>query len=110
MPDRKRNPRKLIFALDAVHLLAGIAVVVLAVIAFLSPEEHAAFFPAIFFLAAFLSLLNGIVRLRMSGREDRQAADVRKGYREKTEGRAGAFKRRFPDGCRGGQCHCHALT
>ena len=44
MPDRKRNPRKLIFTLDAVHLLVGIAVVVLAVIAFLSPEEHAVFF------------------------------------------------------------------
>ncbi len=69
MPDRKRNPRKLIFTLDAVHLLVGIAVVVLAVIAFLSPEEHAVFFPAIFFLAAFLSLMNGIVRLRMSGRD-----------------------------------------
>ena len=50
MPDRKHNPRKLIFTLDAVHLLVGIAVVVLAVIAFLSPEEHAVFFPAIWFL------------------------------------------------------------
>ena len=69
MPDRKRNPRKLIFTLDAVHLLVGIAVVVLVVIAFLSPEEHAVFFPALFFLAAFLSLMNGIVRLRMSGRD-----------------------------------------
>jgi hypothetical protein len=100
MPDRKHNPRKLIFTLDAVHLLVGIAVVVLAVIAFLSPEEHAVFFPAIFFLAAFLSLMNGIVRLRMSGRDTGK----------KTEGGTGAAQRRLPDGRCSSQRHRHAVT
>ena len=68
MPDRKRNPRKVVFALDVLHLIAGVSIVVFAVLAFLSPEEHPSFFSAVFFLSAFLCLVNGVTGLRSAGR------------------------------------------
>ena len=44
------------FLLDALHVFVGIAVTVLAVFAFLSPEEHPLFFSLIFGLAGLLAL------------------------------------------------------
>ncbi len=70
MPDRKRNPRKVSFLLDVIHLVIGGAVIVLSVLAFLSPEKHVIFFPLIFFLAALLALINGVHRLRTAGRDN----------------------------------------
>ena len=51
------------FMLDVLHIFVGIAVTVLAVFAFLSPEEHPLFFSLIFGLAGVLALANGAVRL-----------------------------------------------
>ena len=47
------------FLLDALHVFVGVAVTVLAVFAFLSPEEHPLFFSLIFGLAGILALANG---------------------------------------------------
>ena len=46
-------------ALDAMHIIIGIAVVVMAVISFLDTERYMFLFPAIFFLAAVLNLVTG---------------------------------------------------
>lgn len=68
MTEKKKNPRRADFILDLLHLVCGLTVVVLAVLAFLSPEEHLLFFPLIFFLSALLSLVNGFVRLKRASR------------------------------------------
>ena len=72
MAERRRNPRRLSFVMDILHLTAGAVIVVLAVLAFLDPDGHRAFFPVIFFLAAFLSLADGIVFFRAAQRDNRK--------------------------------------
>ena len=67
MSEKRNNPRKISFILDVLHLIIGVAVVILAIFAFLNPEEHPLFFPLIFFLAAILSLANGASMLMYSG-------------------------------------------
>ncbi len=76
MEYKKKNPRRLNYLLDIIHIVIGIAVVILSVIAFLSPEEHLAFFPMIFFLAALLALVNGAARVRMPGPDSRRLAGL----------------------------------
>ena len=76
MEYKKKNPRRLNYLLDIIHIVIGIAVVILSVIAFLSPEEHLAFFPMIFFLAALLALVNGAARVRMPGPDSRRRAGL----------------------------------
>ena len=68
----KKNPRDMIFAMDMLHLIIGILVVILAVMAFLSPEEHMLFFPVIFFLASILNFVSGIHSIKMSGRDNKR--------------------------------------
>ena len=41
-------------ALDTLHIVIGAAVVVMAVISFINPEEYMFFFPVIFLLAAII--------------------------------------------------------
>ena len=69
-------------ALDAMHIIIGIAVVVMAVISFLDTERYMFLFPAIFFLAA----------------------DFKSGHRENTgcpgqNGRGGEERRRCSRWC-----------
>lgn len=59
---------------DILHIVVGILIVVLAVISFLSPEDHMLLFPAIFFLAGALNLVNGVYKIRLSGREKKKKA------------------------------------
>ena len=59
---------------DILHIVVGILIVVLAVISFLSPEDHMLLFPAIFFLAGALNLVNGVFKIRHSGREKKKKA------------------------------------
>ena len=56
-------------ALDAMHIIIGIAVVVMAVISFLDTERYMFLFPAIFFLAAVLNLVTGKYWLSRTKRE-----------------------------------------
>ena len=60
------------FLLDALHVFVGVAVTVLAVFAFLSPEEHPLFFSLIFGLAGLLALANGQVRFTALRRAHRK--------------------------------------
>jgi len=59
---------------DVLHIVVGILIVTLAVISFLNPEDHMFLFPAIFFLAGMLNLVNGIYKIRLSGREKKKKA------------------------------------
>ena len=59
-------------ALDAMHIIIGIAVVVMAVISFLDTETYMFLFPAIFFLAAVLNLVTGKYWLSRTKRERRR--------------------------------------
>lgn len=72
--ERGRNPRNLAMMLDAAHIVIGILIVVLAIISFLNPEDHMLLFPVIFLLAVSLNLMNGIYKIRMSGREKKKKA------------------------------------
>ena len=56
-------------ALDAMHIIIGIAVVV---ISFLDTERYMFLFPAIFFLAAVLNLVTGKYWLSRAKRERRR--------------------------------------
>ncbi len=67
--ERNRNMRSSSMALDAIHIVIGLAVVVLAVISFINPEDHMLLFPVIFLLAAALNLVTGNYRLGRSGRD-----------------------------------------
>ena len=59
-------------ALDVMHIIVGIAVVIMSVISFLDPEEHMVLFPVIFFLAAVLNLATGKYWLSRTKRERRR--------------------------------------
>lgn len=72
MTENRRNPRRTSFAMDVFHLVLGVVIVILAVMAFLAPEEHHAFFPLIFFLSAILSIVSGIWGLMNAGRNSRK--------------------------------------
>ncbi len=72
MADKRRNPRRSAFVVDIFHMVLGVVIVVLAVMAFLAPEEHPAFFPLIFFLSAILSIVSGIWDFMNSGRNSRK--------------------------------------
>lgn len=58
--------------LDILHIVVGIAVVALAVFAFLNPEGNRFLFPFIFLFAAVLNGVNGLYRIRESGRDKKR--------------------------------------
>ena len=57
--NKRRRVRSESMALDAMHIIIGIAVVVMSVISFLDTERYMFLFPVIFFLAAVLNLATG---------------------------------------------------
>lgn len=60
--EKRRGRGTPAFVLDVLHIVAGLLIVVLAVLAFLSPEDNMILFPVIFLLAAILNLFNGYDR------------------------------------------------
>ena len=62
--ERRRRVRGESMALDTLHIVIGAAVVVMAVISFINPEEYMFFFPVIFLLAAILNLVTGKYRYK----------------------------------------------
>ncbi|WP_124066598.1 DUF6637 family protein [Clostridium sp. E02] len=72
--ERGRNLRNASMIVDLAHIVVGILIVVLGVISFLNPEDHMLLFPAIFFLAGMLNLINGIYKIKLGGREKRKKA------------------------------------
>ena len=59
------SPRKYGTFLDWTHVVLGIVIVILAVLAFTDPTENMILFPIIFFLAAFLNIMTGWFYLKM---------------------------------------------
>jgi len=72
MYEKRKNPRNTELLLDLLHIVIGILVVVLAVLAFLNPDANQFLFPFIFFLAALLNGVNGWFKLIDSGRNKRK--------------------------------------
>ena len=68
----KRNPRDIALILDLVHIIIGVLVVIMAVIAFINPENNMILFPLIFFLAAVLNIVNGLYQYSQSGRNKKK--------------------------------------
>jgi len=48
--EKKRNGRVSSFVLDTLHVIVGILIVILAVLAFLNPDENRILFPMIAFI------------------------------------------------------------
>ena len=59
-------------ALDTMHIVIGIAVVIMAAFSFVNPEEYMFFFPVIFLLAAFLNLATGKYKMNRSKRDHKK--------------------------------------
>lgn len=72
--DRRRKAKGGSMALDTLHIVIGIAVVVMAVVSFINPEEYMFLFPVIFFLAAILNVVTGRYRVSRAVRNKRQKA------------------------------------
>ncbi|MEG0369029.1 MAG: DUF6637 family protein [Hungatella sp.] len=72
--DRRRTPKNATLIMDWIHIVIGVLIVLMALIAFLNPEENQLLFPLIFLLAAILNLLNGVYRFRRSGHEKKKKA------------------------------------
>lgn len=70
--EKRRKVRGTTMALDTLHIVIGIAIVLMAVVSFVNPEEYMFFFPVIFLLAAVLNLITGNHKLRRSKRNQRQ--------------------------------------
>lgn len=70
--EKSKRPRNTVLMLDMLHIVIGIAVVVLGVLAFLNPEGNQFLFPLIFICAAVLNGVNGIYRIRESGRDKKK--------------------------------------
>ena len=80
--NKRRKVRSESMALDAMHIIIGIAVVVMAVISFLDTERYMFLFPAIFFLAAVLNLVTGKYWLsRTTGEAEKNGGGVPDGVR-----------------------------
>lgn len=65
--EKRKNPRNTELLLDLLHIVIGILVVILAVLAFLNPEGNRFLFPFIFILAALLNGVNGWFKLKEAG-------------------------------------------
>jgi len=70
--NKRRKVRSESMALDAMHIVIGIAVVIMSAISFLNPEEYMFLFPVIFFLTAVLNLATGKYWLSRAKRERRR--------------------------------------
>ncbi len=64
----RRGERHLGMFLDIFHLVTGILVVVMGLMAFLNPERYQILFPAVFFLAAALNGVSGMFELKVRSR------------------------------------------
>ena len=72
--NNRRKVRGMTRALDTMHIVVGIAIVAMATISFVNPEEYMFFFPVIFLLAACLNLTTGKYKLGRSKRDQRKKA------------------------------------
>ncbi|MDO4266762.1 MAG: hypothetical protein Q4C63_09935 [Eubacteriales bacterium] len=68
------SPRKYGTVLDWIHIVTGVTVVILAVLAFTNPSENMILFPIIFFMASVLNLTTGWFYLKMYPRMKKKRA------------------------------------
>lgn len=68
------SPRKYGTILDLAHILIGVLILILAVIAFTNPYDNSLLFPIIFFLAALLNLMTGWFYIKMYPRMKKKRA------------------------------------
>lgn len=68
------SPRKYGTILDWLHIIIGVVIVILAILAFTNPTKNMILFPIIFFLAAFLNLMTGWFYLKMYPRMKKKQA------------------------------------
>ena len=73
---RRNSPRNTSLILDWVHIITGALVVIMAVAAFVDPEDNMILFPVIFFLASALNMVNGVYRYQQGGRDKRKKASA----------------------------------
>ena len=64
LQEKRKKSANIAFALDMLHIVVGILIVIFAVLAFLNPDENRILFPVIFLLAAVLNFANGYDRYR----------------------------------------------
>jgi len=65
--------------LDIVHIILGVIIVVMAIMAFINPVENMVLFPLIFFVAAVLKLISGVAVIMNANSEHDRKVHV-KGY------------------------------
>lgn len=70
--ENRKSQRAAEFVMNITHIVIGVIIVILAVLAFLNPDENMLLFPVIFLLAAVLNLVNGVNRMRHSSREKKK--------------------------------------
>lgn len=69
--NRKRSGEKwTIF--QTVHIVVGIVIIVMSIIAFINPNDNRLVFPTIFALAAFLSFMRFMNHMRLYSAEKKQ--------------------------------------
>lgn len=66
------SPGKYGTVLDMIHILIGILIMILAVIAFVDSDKNKMLFPVIFFLGAALNLITGRMYLKMYPRQKKK--------------------------------------
>lgn len=54
---KRKNSQDIDFILDILHLVIGVFIVILSILAFISPEEHRLLFPGIFTLASIMNFM-----------------------------------------------------
>lgn len=72
--EKHRGPKNTTLMIDWIHIVLGFLIVLMAVVAFLNPENHMMLFPLIFLLAGLLNLFNGMFHYRKSGHSKKKKA------------------------------------
>ncbi len=68
----RREERHLGVFLDGIHLIIGIVIVAMGLLAFVNPRKYIGFFPVVFLLAAVLNGISGIFELKTHKRGNKR--------------------------------------
>ena len=59
LQEKRKKSANIAFALDMLHIVVGILIVIFAVLAFLNPDENRILFPVIFLLPMAMTAIAG---------------------------------------------------
>jgi len=62
---QKITPRKTGEILDVIHLILGLAIIIMAVFAIANPDKNKVLFPLIFFLASMINIATSFFQFKM---------------------------------------------